>query len=222
MRKKFILFDNDGVLVDTEYWYYKATQQALGELGILLDHDTFMKIMISGESAFQLARARGVDEKIIQNKLLERTLYYQNFLKSEAIEIAGVEETLNELSKHYKLAIVTTSHKADFEVIHKNRSIVSFMEFVLVREDYKNSKPDPEPYLTGLRKFGANPREALVVEDSERGLTAAIGAGIDCAIVHNEFTKSHDFSKATHRINHLNELPQLLNLNLDTLSPKNR
>ena len=70
------------------------------------------------------------------------------------------------------------------------------MDFVLVREDYERAKPHPEPYLTGLKRFGAAKEETLVVEDSLRGLKSAVAAGIDCAIVRNDFTHSPDFSEA--------------------------
>ncbi|MDA0350124.1 MAG: HAD family phosphatase [Verrucomicrobia bacterium] len=217
MRKKYILFDNDGVLVDTEYWYYMATKQALSEVGIHIDRDQFMTYMVSGKTTWDLARSQGVDEETIQNKMVDRTRYYQNCLRTEDIEIPGVEEVLKELSQTYKMAIITTSHREDFEVIHKDRSIAFYMDFVLVREDYINSKPDPEPYLAGLNKFGANPEQALVVEDSERGLVSALAAGIDCVVVHNDFTKSHDFSKATYKIKNLDELPRLLKEHGQTL-----
>jgi FMN phosphatase YigB (HAD superfamily) len=61
------------------------------------------------------------------------------------------------------------------------------MDFVLVRDDYTRAKPDPEPYLTALNRFGAPKEEALVVEDS----------GIDCAVVYNEFTMSQDSRRRT-------------------------
>ncbi|WP_245976547.1 HAD family hydrolase [Paenibacillus prosopidis] len=83
----------------------------------------------------------------------------------------------------------TTAKRADFQLIHEKRQIRQFMEFVLVREDYERTKPHPEPYLTGLMRFGATKEETLVVEDSNRGLNSAVAAGIDCAIVHNDFIK---------------------------------
>ncbi len=86
------------------------------------------------------------------------------------------------------------------------------MEFVLTREDYNHSKPHPEPYLTGLKRLGATATETLVVEDSARGLNSAVAAGIDCAVVHNEFTKSYNFSQATHRIQTLSELKDTISL----------
>jgi beta-phosphoglucomutase-like phosphatase (HAD superfamily) len=84
------------------------------------------------------------------------------------------------------------------------------MDFVLVREDYTLAKPDPEPYLAGLKRFGAAKDEALVVEDSSRGLSSAVAAGIDCAIVYNDFTRSHDFSRARYQIEALAELKNIV------------
>ena len=103
------------------------------------------------------------------------------------------------------MAIVTTAKRADFDLIHEHRQIRQFMEFVLVRDDYERSKPHPEPYLTGLQRFGATKEETLVVEDSSRGLSSAVAAGIDCAIVYNDFTQAHDFSQARYRIETLIE-----------------
>ncbi len=104
------------------------------------------------------------------------------------------------------MAIVTTARRVDFDVIHEHRQITRFMDFVLVREDYEHAKPHPEPYLTALQRFGASRDETLVVEDSSRGLSSAVAAGIDCAVVHNDFTRAQDFSLATHRIETLAEL----------------
>jgi beta-phosphoglucomutase-like phosphatase (HAD superfamily) len=105
---------------------------------------------------------------------------------------------------------VTTAKRVDFEIIHENRQTRQFMDFVLVREDYKLAKPHPEPYLTGLKRFGATKEETLVVEDSSRGLNSAVSAGINCAIVYSDFTKAHDFSQASYRIEALIELKDII------------
>ena len=84
------------------------------------------------------------------------------------------------------------------------------MEFVLVREDYEHAKPHPEPYLTGLQRLGVTKDEALVVEDSARGLSSAVAAGIDCAIVDNAFTRGHDFTGAAYRIETLIDVKAII------------
>ncbi|GAB2608393.1 haloacid dehalogenase [Paractinoplanes abujensis] len=204
--KKYVLFDHDGVLVDTEYWYFRAGARALADIGFTVDRDQYTRDMNQSGGTWARARAAGVDEQTLGRQRAVRDAYYQEYLRTEDIEIDGVADALAELSAHVRMAIVTTSKRADFAVIHEKRRIRQFMEFVLVREDYGQAKPHPEPYLTGLRRFGAAAAETLVVEDSGRGLAAAVAAGIDCAVVHNEFTKTHDFSRATHRIGRLAEL----------------
>lgn len=211
MRYKYLLFDHDGVLVDTEYWYYQATRRALAELGIELDRQTYQQIMVRGAASWELAEQAGIAQARIAAMKEQRNSWYQAYLRRENIEIAGVQTMLDELSRqHYRMAIVTTSKYVDFELIHREREIVSHMAFVLTREDYVRSKPDPEPYLEALRRFGAAPHEALVIEDSERGLRSAVAAGIDCATVHNTFTQAHDFSLATYRLQRIAQLPGLL------------
>lgn len=208
--KKYILWDHDGVLVDTEQWYFKSTQRALAEVGVRLEKKLYLQRMVHGLSSWDLALEAGLDPDEVVRKSQQRDVYYREYLAHEDIEIPGVLETLALLAQRYQMSIVTTSKGADFEVIHKHREIVPFMDFVLLREDYEKSKPDPEPYLLALQRFGATAQDCLVVEDSQRGLQAAMAAGIDCAIVHNEFTSSHDFTGASHFLNTLSELPALI------------
>ena len=208
--KKYVLFDHDGVLVDTEFWYYKAGERALADIGLTLDKDQYLRDMSQGLGAWAQARAAGVDEQTISRQRKVRNDHYQEYLRTEAIEIEGVVETLAELSKYVRMAIVTTAKRVDFEIIHENRQVRKFMDFVLVREDYKLAKPHPEPYLTGLKRFGATKEETLVVEDSSRGLNSAVAAGIDCVIVDSDFTKAHDFSQASYRIATLIELKDII------------
>jgi HAD superfamily hydrolase (TIGR01509 family) len=208
--KKYILFDHDGVLVDTEFWYFKAGERALAEIGVALDQERYLRDMSQGLGTWAQARAAGIDERVISRQREARDAYYQEYLRTEAIEIDGVIDALAELSQYVRMAIVTTAKRADFDLIHQGRQITRFMDFVLVREDYDRAKPHPEPYLAGLKRFGATKEETLVVEDSSRGLASAAVAGIDCAVVRNGFTATQDFSRATHRIDTLGELESIV------------
>lgn len=208
--RKYLLLDHDGVLVDTEHWYFKAGERALAEIGVVLDKEQYLEDMSQGAGTWAQALAAGVDDQTIDRLRDVRNAYYQDYLRTEAIEIDGVVEALAELSQHVRMAIVTTSKREDFELIHQGRQIRQYMDFVLVRDDYVRPKPDPEPYLTALNRFGAAKKEALVVEDSSRGLRSAVAAGIDCAVVHNDFTRSQDFSMARHRIQMLADLKDII------------
>lgn len=208
--KKYILFDNDGVLVETENWYYEASKRALKEFfDVEVSFEEYMKLMTDGKGVW-LAAPNATQEQIDIARD-QRDLYYQEYLKNEDLAIENVHGVLKELSKKYKMGIVTTSRRVDFEIIHKNRGITDFMEFVLCVEDYPRSKPFPDPYLAGLKRFGARKEEAVVVEDSERGLISANRADIECIIIHNEFTKTQDFSTAKYKLDKLEDLIKLLN-----------
>jgi len=207
----YILWDNDGVLVNTEKWYFEATRRALSEISVDLDFQKYMGIMQSGKSAWSIPQEYGIPEKDILSARKKRDSYYQHYLVTEDIEIPNVEKTLEELSKDYSMAIVTTSKRRDFDLIHQKKNITKYMDFILSREDYEKSKPNPEPYLKALRRFNAKKDETIVIEDSARGLKSAISAGIDCIIIQNEFTKTHDFSGAKIILNSIDELPYYLN-----------
>ncbi len=210
--KRYILFDNDGVLVETEVWYYRASAEVLYNMGIEMDEASYKEIMVNGLSSFILAERAGFDAITVAKARDRRNVLYQHYLEHEDIAIDGVKEVLQRLGERFRIGIVTTSRRVDFELIHRSRGIVDMMEFVLCVEDYPRSKPHPDPYLKGLESFHAQPHEAIVVEDSERGLRAAVAAGIETVTVHNDFTALHDFSKATHRIQRLEELEEILAL----------
>lgn len=210
LNKKYILFDNDGVLVHTEPLYFKANQLALKDLHIDLSFERYLKFMNYGGTIWDLAKEKNIDETIIKKQQIKRNHYYQTLLKTENIEIKGVEKVLYELSKKYKLAIVTTSKRADFDLIHKDRGLLKYIDFTLCLNEYKKVKPFPDPYLEAMLRFNGTLDECIIIEDSLKGLTSALNAKIDCITVFNEFTQKQDFSQATYRIKNITELLNLL------------
>lgn len=205
-RYTHILFDHDGVLVDTEPLYFRATQSCVADLGVDLQLPLYLSLMAEGRNAWELARNIGVGESEIQLARKRRNSLYRELLATEPIDIEGVDEVLEELRRCYRIAIVTTALPEDFELIHRSRNIVSKVDFVVTRDAYENSKPHPDPYLEALDRFEIGPEVALVIEDSQRGLSAAVAAGIDCAVVHNEFTATQDLSRATYHLEQLGDL----------------
>ena len=206
--KKYLLFDNDGVLVETEVWYYEASKRTLKEFfDVDVSFEQYMKLMTDGKGVWVDVKASKEEITIARD---QRDVYYQEYLKNEDLAIKNVHEVLKELSKKYKMGIVTTSRRVDFDIIHTGRGITDFMDFVLCVEDYPRSKPYPDPYLAGLELFGAKKEETLVIEDSRRGLLSANRADIECVIIHNEFTKTQDFSSAIKKVDELKGLLELL------------
>ena len=208
--RKFLLWDHDGVLVDTEKWYFAATREALAPLGVSLDEMTYLEFMAEGRPCWDLARNKGISEQAISAQKVQRNLLYQTYLQTKSLEIDGVLDALVELERTYRMAIVTTARREDFDLIHQSRKMLDYIEFAMTREDYARSKPYPDPYLAALRRFDAEPDEAIAIEDSSRGLQAAHNAGLDCIIVKNRFTSSQDFSKAWKVLDSIQTLPTIL------------
>ncbi|MDC1083690.1 HAD family phosphatase [Pseudomonadales bacterium] len=201
-----LLFDHDGVLVDSEYWYFKATQDELAAMDIHLTLGEYMDHMVTGKSAY--ASQLSTDQREAFRE--RRNRRYASFLLSQDIQIPGVENTLASLSGSYPMAIVTTSRREHFELIHEARNITSYFDFVLAFGDYAQTKPAPDPYLAAIDRFAIAPENALIIEDSARGLGSAMAAGIRCVMVKNEFTEHQDFTGATAKIDALTDLPELL------------
>lgn len=205
-----ILFDHDGVLVDTEHLYYQATREILADLDVALPLPDYLRLQAVGGNAWQPLLDNGASEAEVAQHRGRRDVRYQQLLRTSPIDIDGVEEVLSTLRQRFGLAIVTTAKQCDFDLIHRKRSIVAHMDLILTNKDYARSKPAPDPYLAALDHFGISPEQALVVEDSQRGLASAVAAGIDCAVVYHPFTAPQDFSAATYRLENLQGLVALL------------
>jgi HAD superfamily hydrolase (TIGR01509 family) len=193
-----ILWDNDGVLVDTECLFFESTRTILATIDIELSLEQFIDFsMRQGRSAFEFAIETGCDKQQVANLKRQRDALYSEMLHKQTRVLPGVAETLKALHGRMRMAVVTSSQRQHFEVIHADIGLMRYFEFVLAREDYGKSKPNPEPYLLGLERLGMKAENCVAVEDSERGLAAARAAGLRCLVIPNEITRTCSFQGAT-------------------------
>ena len=143
-----------------------------------------------------MATERGTAIEDVAQLRRQRDRLYAELLKTRSCVIDGAEEVLRVLHGRVRMGVVTTSQRQHFEAVHEKSGLIQYMDFVLTREDYTQSKPHPEPYLTAIRQHGLRSDQCVVVEDSERGLAAAKAAGVDCIIVLSEWTRDGNFSDA--------------------------
>jgi HAD superfamily hydrolase (TIGR01509 family) len=201
-----VLWDNDGVLVDTEGLYFRATQMVLATVGIHLTPEQFIDISLrQGQSTFKLAAEQGISTEKIAYLRAERDRIYAGFLKTESCLIEGVEDALRLLHGRVRMGVVTSTRRQHFEITHARTGLGKYLAFVLTLEDYHHTKPHPDPYLTAINRYGLQPDQCIVVEDSERGLAAATAAGLECLIVRTEWSKDGDFSKACRIVDSVTE-----------------
>jgi HAD superfamily hydrolase (TIGR01509 family) len=206
-----LLWDHDGVLVDTERLYFQATRELLGEVGAVLDEADYRRLFLQqGTGAWFLAKERGCSDAAIQGLKQRRDDRYQALLRAQDVLIPGVLPLLAELAPRVRMAIVTSSKRAHFDAIHARSGLTAHFEFVLAREDYAVSKPDPEPYLTAVARLGLSAADCLVIEDSARGLQAAKAAGLTCWVIPSALTRASDFAQADRRFEALSALQTAL------------
>ena len=202
---KAILWDNDGVLVDTERWYYEATKRVMKEEGYSLTLDVYRKTFLKSNSgAWHLLK--DCNKEYIRKLRKRRNLIYSSLLQTKDIYIQGLSEILSKLNNKYKMGIVTSSRREHFDIIHKRSNILKYFDFVITSNDFSYSKPSPEPYLIGINSTGYKASSCLAIEDSERGVISAKKADLFCFALPNDMTAAGDFSKADVILDNLNDI----------------
>jgi HAD superfamily hydrolase (TIGR01509 family) len=192
-----ILFDNDGVLVDTEGFYFQANREALARFGVALDREAYVDLFLrASRGAWDKLRERGVGEREIDEARAARDRRYQELLGEGDLLLPGVAAGLAALAGRFRMAIVTSSEPEPFAAVHARAGILHHFELALTREQYEQAKPEPEPYLRAVERLCVPRERCLVVEDSERGLRAAKAAGLACWIVPSELTRGGAFEAA--------------------------
>ena len=193
-----VLWDNDGVLVDTERLFFEATRDALAEVGIELTIPRFVEISLrQGRAAWDLARDAGVAEATIRELRAERDRVHEENLRSRSHALPGVEAALRMLRPRFsRMVIVTSAQRAHLEAVHEPTGLLRWFDATVSHGEYARSKPHPDPYLLGAERAGHPPERCVAVEDSPRGLRAALAAGIPCFVVKSDLNEGQDFSGA--------------------------
>jgi HAD superfamily hydrolase (TIGR01509 family) len=206
-----ILWDNDGVLVDTEHVYFQATRHVLAEVGVHLTEADYVQLfLVQGRGAWHLAEASGVSPEDIVKLRDRRNAVYAEWLERAPRIVPGITDTLDALHGKYVMGVVTSSRKDHFDVIHRTTGLLKYFEFVLTSEDFTRVKPDPEPYLRAIERSGVTAEECVAIEDSRRGLESALAAGIRCIVVPTGLTRGGLFAGAHKILRDVSEIPSAL------------
>lgn len=205
-----ILFDNDGVLVNTEYLYFSACRQILQQFDVDLSPSQFAEISLRQGHGVIRSLLPGFSEPSMRALVAERNRIYAELLEQHPLEVPGAAELLERLKHNYRIGIVTSSRKDHFDIIHRRTSQLQHVNFILTRHDYLNSKPAPDPYLMALQHAQVAAVNCLVIEDTPRGHKAASAAGIPCLVIPNPMLTRTDFPPETIFIDKLEDIEQYL------------
>ena len=201
-----IIFDLDGVLIDTEELQYAAYQRVLDEFGVRVSREEYGREWI--------ASGRGPEYAVATYRLplspaqlrARKNPVYHRILQDEVRLMPGVRPALERLGARFPLAVATNSNTADVGYVMQRFQLRAFFQAVITREAYEGAKPEPDAFLTAARALGLPPAECVVIEDAYKGVLAAHRAGARCIAVPHDFTAENDFSLADRVLGGLSEL----------------
>jgi len=160
-----LLFEFDGVLADTERVHHRAWNQTLEPLGIQLDWEAYQKNFVGVADEVALRERLKLDDRdgLVARK---QALFRKGLEESQPFR-ADTGQLLEELSRMYRLAVVSSSYISEVEPPLIRAGLRQYFQMLITGEDVQNFKPSPEPYLLAAKRLGV--RHPLVIEDSDAG-----------------------------------------------------
>lgn len=206
---KGLIFDFDGLIVDTESPIYQSWQELYQSYGGSLLLEDWIKLIGSAELFFdpweELERQVGhaVDREAIEAKRQARELTLIEGLSP----LPGVQELLQEAKESGLQVALASSSPCSWVTGHlEHLGLAHYFDFMIASDDVKQTKPDPELFLVALSRLGIKSNEAIVFEDSLNGVLAAKRAGIFVVAVPNALTNHLPLEMADLRVNSLSQL----------------
>ena len=201
-----ILFDFDGVIVDSEALHHRAYEVALAPHGVSsipleIYADRFSNRGLGLEYCVQ--QVRGLDVRELKRR---KDRVFQEILETDARLLPGVADVLGDLAERRPLALATGSNREAVTLVLRRFNLLGFFRAVIGREDYDRDKPAPDAFLRACESLGEPPASCLAVEDSYKGLCAARAAAIACVVIPNDYTRNGNFAGASAILSSLHEL----------------
>ena len=205
-----VIFDMDGVIVDTEPVHHYAYFKQFSELDIFVSEEIYTSFTgNSTRNTFQklkdLFPIEAEVEDLIQRK---RTIFNDAFdTKEDLALLDGVEKLIKDLNANgIQLIVASSASKVTIDRVFKRFGLYQYFTHVVSGEDFPNSKPHPAIFEHAASLSVASKENCIVIEDSTNGVIAAKAAGIFCVGYNSEHSKMQDLSLADFVINHFGEL----------------
>lgn len=197
---KGIIFDMDGVLINSEPFHYRVWKETLKDRGVDLDYEVY-KACIGSTIGFLMRLLHENYGISLQDQALVGEMKEK---KAELMEKEGyppllpyVKELLQKLSDQgYQMAVASSSPQAYIEKVTGYWGIGQYFQKLVSGESVENPKPAPDVFLKAAGELGLRPEECIVVEDSENGCKAARNAGITCMGYYNPDSGKQDLGSA--------------------------
>lgn len=196
-----VIFDCDGVIVNSEPHHLTAFREALAEEGIPLSTDEYFAkyLAMDDKGCFEAvlhAHDRPVDNKILKKLIIRKMEAYRRLSQQELILYPGVVDLVKRLQGRYRLAIASGAFRGEVKFALDKGGMRAAFPVMVTAQDVRNGKPHPEAFQTALAQINrqeplpsppVRPEECLVIEDSLHGIEGAHAAGMKCLAVTNSY-----------------------------------
>ena len=207
---KAVLFDMDGVIVDTEPVHHFAYHQHFKQLNIIVSDETYASFTgNSTRNTFQKLKEKfNLVEEVEDLILTKRNLFNDAFdSKEDLYLIEGVEELIKDLHANgIQLIVASSASNVTINRVFTRFNLHQYFTHIVSGEDFPKSKPHPAIFEHAASLSIAPKENCIVIEDSTNGIQAAVSAGIFCVGYDSFHSKDQDLSKANIIIRHFNEL----------------
>lgn len=206
---KAVIFDLDGLMVDSEPVHFKAYEHVLRELGITVPESDYAERYVGisdGDAAQDIVKRYHLP--ISAKELLTRkAAAFAKLLPGHVVPKEGLFDLLKNLREHkYKTAVASGAMLPDIKQIIAALGLQASFDALCSAEQVTRGKPDPDVFLLAAQKLGVQPAECLVLEDAPVGAQAAHAAGMKCYAIPSRETKGRTFVGADKVLNSLDDV----------------
>lgn len=207
-RVESVIFDMDGVIIDSEGIWKRAEREVFSSVGVKLSDDLckITETMTTAEvTQFWFDKQPWKNESLneVESKVIKRVAH---LIKEEGKGIKGVENFVKGLkSRGYKIGLATNSPAMLIPVVLEKLNLDEYFDATSSSEYELEGKPNPSVYLTVARKLDSKPADCIAIEDSFSGVLAAKEAGMKTIILSEDNPENIDYEAADYVINNYDE-----------------
>ena len=181
-----VLFDLDGLLVDSEPLQFQAYRYAFDQFGIQLTMDDWIRWHSAESSTARWVESQKLDLDVEQLREVKKR-YYDTLIVDELQLKPGARELVEDCAKSLQLAVVSASRRESIEACLDKFDLGRHFTCYISGSEVARSKPFPDPYLAGLQALQTTADRAVAVEDSLTGYRSANAAGLTSVVCPDHF-----------------------------------
>lgn len=194
---KALIFDMDGLMIDSERLYFQAEREIAGRFGKEVKEEILWKMMgrKPAESIRIFIDGLGIPLEP-EAALGMRDELMRRLLQTDLVPMPGLEDILRVFHPRIKLAVATGAPREFLDIVVDSLNIRGKFEVLTSSDEIGRGKPDPEIYIKTCRRLGVGTAQCVVLEDSANGVLAGKAAGCYVIAVPSEYTRGQDFGTA--------------------------